>query len=132
VSRDKIAAENNIGAGAVSSIINGYKTQIENSDLGSVRELAVEVRKQELSSRDLASHIRLYNFFKEAGVAEEEIESFITNVHSSGISNEKVIDYVNQVHMIAKDEAIPLHEVPSYIKQKLEEKQNVDRDQGDK
>ena len=38
VSRDKIPADNNIGAGIVSSIINGYKTQIENSDLGSVRD----------------------------------------------------------------------------------------------
>jgi transposase len=45
-SRDKIAAENNIGAGTVTSIVNNYKVELENSDFGSVRELMAEAKKQ--------------------------------------------------------------------------------------
>ena len=84
-SRDKIAAENNIGTGTVSSIVNNYKLAIENSDLGSVRELAVEANKHGLSLRDLSSLIRLYKYFRELGAIEEEIESFIVIVRSGGI-----------------------------------------------
>jgi hypothetical protein len=36
IPRDKIAADNNIGAGTVSGIINNYKTQLEDSDFNSM------------------------------------------------------------------------------------------------
>jgi hypothetical protein len=61
--RDTIAVENNIGSGTVSSIVSNYKIGLENSDFDSVRELAVESKKQGLNLADLASHFRLYNFF---------------------------------------------------------------------
>jgi hypothetical protein len=57
----------------------------------------------------LVGVIRLYNFFKDSGASEEEIESFITIVHSGGIPKEKVVEYVNQLYDISKRESIPLH-----------------------
>jgi hypothetical protein len=126
--RDKIAVDNNIGAGTVTSIVNNYKVALESSDLGTVRELAVEANKQGLSLKDLASLIRLYNYFRESGASEEEIESFIAKVCSGGILKEKVVEYVNQLYCISKEQSIPSHEIPSYIKDKLEEKQKIDRD----
>src|ERR687884_171928 len=88
--RDKIAADNNIGSGTVSGIVNNYKVALENSDLGSVRELAVEANKHGLSLKDLSSLIRIYNYFRQSGASEEEIESFIAAIHSGGIPKEKV------------------------------------------
>jgi hypothetical protein len=52
--------------------------------------------RQGLSLPDLASHFRLYNYFKKSGAAEEKIESFIDMVHPTDISPEKVIELVNQ------------------------------------
>ena len=40
-SRDKIAADNHIGAGTVSNIINEWKKGVQDSDFESVRELAI-------------------------------------------------------------------------------------------
>jgi hypothetical protein len=40
-SRDKIAADNDIGAGTVTNIMNEWKKGVEDSDYESIRELAV-------------------------------------------------------------------------------------------
>jgi len=44
-SRDRIAADNNIGAGTVSNIINEWKKGVEDSDYDSLRELTVPLKK---------------------------------------------------------------------------------------
>ena len=45
-SRDKIAADNGIGAGTVTNIINEWKKGVQDSDYESVRELAVFSKKE--------------------------------------------------------------------------------------
>jgi hypothetical protein len=56
--RDKIAIDNNIGSGTVSSIVNNFKIGLDNLDFGSFRdsfrELMVEAKKQGLTPSDLA------------------------------------------------------------------------------
>src|ERR1041385_4151700 len=79
VSRDKIAADNNIGTGTVSGIINN-KTQMQDSDFDYIRGLAIEIRKQGLNFAGLASYLRLYNFVKESGVSEDDVESCIAKL----------------------------------------------------
>jgi DNA-binding CsgD family transcriptional regulator len=44
--RDKIAIDNDIGEGTVSSIVNDWKRKLEDSEYGSVRKLAVHSKKQ--------------------------------------------------------------------------------------
>jgi hypothetical protein len=127
-SRDKIAAENKIGAGTVSSIISNYKVGFETLDFDSIRQLALEIRKQGLNWSDLASHFRLYNYFIKSGAAEEKIESFIDMVHHTDISSEKVIEFVNELFNISKLESIPLDQVSGYVREKLQEKQKLDEE----
>ena len=79
-SRSKIAIDNNIGEGTVSSIISYFKLGLDQSEFDSVRELALQAKKQGLNLSDLASNFRLHNFIKESGAAEDKIESFIANV----------------------------------------------------
>ncbi|MFL6319620.1 MAG: hypothetical protein ACJ72Q_04035 [Nitrososphaeraceae archaeon] len=127
-SRDKIAIDNNIGSGTVSSIVNNYKIGLDNLDLDSFRGLMVEVKKRSMTPNDLASYFRLYNYFRSSGAAVEDIESFIVNIGGSNLPHEKVIQYVNQLYEVSKEESIPPHEVPNYIKEKFEEKQKIDED----
>ncbi len=121
------AADNNIGTGTVSGIISNYKAQLDDSEFDSIRGLAIEIRKQELHFSDLAAHIRLYNFFEESGISEDQIERFIQIVHLSGIPQRKVVEYVNQLYEISREQSIALEHVPIYVKRKLEEKQNIDQ-----
>jgi hypothetical protein len=45
--RDKIAIDNDIGEGTVSSIVNDWKRKLEGSEYESVRALVVQSKKQE-------------------------------------------------------------------------------------
>jgi hypothetical protein len=126
--RDTIAEQNGIGAGTVSSIVANYKVGLEELDFNSIRQLSVEARQHGWNFADLASHARLYNYLKRSGAAEDKIESFIDNINSGDVSPEKVVEYVNQLFAVSREESIPLDQVPNYIKEKLEEKQKINDD----
>jgi hypothetical protein len=126
--RDKIALDLQMGAGTVSSIVSDFKKNLQGSDIDSARELAIDAKRQGLNLSELASHFRLYNYFIKSGAAEDKIESFVTNVSSTDISPERIIEVVNQLHEILKTESIPLDQIPSYIERKLEEKQKIDEE----
>ena len=95
--RDAIAEQNGIGAGTVSSIVANYKAGLEELDFDSIRQLAVEARQQGWNFADLASHVRLHNYFIKSGVAENKVESFITKLSSVDVSPERVIELVYQL-----------------------------------
>ena len=66
VSRDTIAADNGIGAGTVSNIIDEWKKGVQDSDYESIRELSVFIKKQGVTLNGLASCIRLNNYIQNA------------------------------------------------------------------
>jgi len=47
--RDRIIADNNIGSGTVSSIVDNYKIGLDNLDFGSFTELMIEAKKQDMA-----------------------------------------------------------------------------------
>jgi hypothetical protein len=126
--REKIIADNNIGAGTVSIIVEEYKLGLDNSNLDSFRELTVEAKKRGISTSDLASFFRIYNFFRSSGTKENEIESFITNINSGYLPPGKAIELINQIYEISKSESVPPEQLPNYVRQKLEEKQKIDEE----
>jgi len=126
--REKIIADNDIAAGTVLIIVDEYKVGLDNFELDSFRELTIQARKRGISSSDLASFFRLYNFFRGSGAKENEIESFITNINSGYITPGKAIELVNQIHDISKSESVSPDQLPGYIKQKLEEKKQIDEE----
>ena len=125
--RDQIAEHICIGAGAVSSIIVNYEAGLDDLDFDSIRQLAVEARQHGWSFAELASHARLYNYFRKSVAAEDKIELFISKFSSSDISPENVIELVYQLYEISNAESIPLDQVSAYIGKKLEEKQKLIR-----
>jgi hypothetical protein len=80
------------------------------------------------NSNDLASHTRLYNYFRSSGASENEIESFIARIHSNDPPPGKVIDLVNQLYDLSKEQSIPVHEIPCHVEKKLEEKQKIEEE----
>src|SRR5947209_20578097 len=78
--RATIASDNNIGEGSVSNIVSDFNKGLADSEFESIREVAVESRKQGLTLSDLGSSLRLYNFIKKLGANQDQIESFIVNL----------------------------------------------------
>jgi hypothetical protein len=66
-SRDRIAADNDIGTGTVSNILDEWKRAVQGSDYESVRELAVHCKKEDINLADLTSALRIRNNIKELG-----------------------------------------------------------------
>ena len=66
-SRDRIAADNGIGAGTVSNIINEWKKGVEDSDYDSLRELAVYSKKQGIDLSEMLPRCRLGNYIQKIG-----------------------------------------------------------------
>jgi hypothetical protein len=71
-----------------------------------------------MTSSDLASFFRVYNFFRGSGAKENEIESFITNINSSYIPLGKAIELINQIYETTKSESVSPDQLPNYIKEK--------------
>jgi hypothetical protein len=65
-SRDRIAADNGIGAGTVSNIIDEWKKGVQDSDYESIREISVFCKKQGITLNALASCMRLNNYIQNA------------------------------------------------------------------
>ncbi len=126
--REKITADNDIGAGTISIIVDNYKAGLDNLDLDSFRELTLEAKKRGMSSADLASFYRLYNFFRNSGAKENEIESFITNINSGYIPPVKAIELINQIHEITKSQSVSPEQLQNYVKEKYEQKKEIVHD----
>src|SRR5947209_4601379 len=126
-SRDRIAADNGIGAGTVSNIINEWKQGVEDSDYNSLRELAIYSRKQGIGLGDIASSIRLNNYIQKLGANQDQIESFIANLANSP-EPVKLIDVANQVAHLSRSESIPFHNIQTYIEEKEKEKQRLEEE----
>ena len=120
--RDRIAANNHIGAGTVTNIINEWKKGVENSDYDSVRELAVYSKKEGFGLSHIASSTRLSNYIQKFGANQDQIESFIANLANYS-EPEKLIDVANQVAHLSRSESIPLEKLEGHVKQKEEERQ---------
>ena len=126
--REKITADNDIGASTISIIVDDYKTGLDNLDLDSFRQLTLEAKKRGMSPANLASFYRLYNFFRGSGAKENEVESFITNINSGYIPPDKAIELINQIYEITKSQSVPPDQLPNYVKQRLEQKKKIDDD----
>ena len=87
--REKITADNDIGAGTISIIVDDYKAGLNNFDLDSFRELTLEAKKRRMTPSDLASHFRLFNYLVKSGAAEKDVESFIININTGYIPRVK-------------------------------------------
>src|SRR5712691_6824688 len=94
--RAKIASDNNIGEGSVTNIVSDFNKGLADSELESIREFAVESKKQGLTLSELASSLRLYNYIKKLGTNQDQIESLITNL-ANFPGPEKLIDVANKI-----------------------------------
>jgi hypothetical protein len=56
-----------MGAGTVSGIVSDFKKNLQGSDLDSVREFALEAKKQGFTISNLTAPIRLHIFYKIGG-----------------------------------------------------------------
>jgi hypothetical protein len=127
VSRDRIAVDNDIGAGTVSNIIDEWKKGVQDSDYESIRELSVFCKKQGISLNALASCIRLNNYIQglDANANEATLESLIANVANYPDRDPaKLIEAAAQI----SESGIPLEKLEEHVKALIAEKEMLERE----
>lgn len=93
IKRDKIAANNHVSTGAVSSIIKEERSQMPYINL--LRALAVKLGNQGQDPDSFAFAVRLQNQLKSLGINEEAAELVIENVHVHCFTrNIEISDYL--------------------------------------
>ena len=121
VSRDRIAADNGVGTGTVSNIIDEWKKGVQGSDYDSVRDLVVHCKKEGVNLGDLMSSLRIKNYIKQLGAVEEgQVEQFIARCTASQ-DPQKLVDLLDKIGHID----VPLEELEEHIKLKQAEKEKL-------
>jgi 23S rRNA pseudoU1915 N3-methylase RlmH len=128
LSRDKIAKLCEIGAGTVSSIIVEFLAA--DYSLPLQREVALKLKRENLSIVDLAYSIRLSKVLRNFQLAEEKLEAFMEQVEINcfklGLSVEIFIDCVNEVCDFASNHHIPFDQLPRYIAERRQSLEVLD------
>jgi hypothetical protein len=125
VSRDKIAADNGIGTGTVSNIIDEWKKEVQDSDYESIRELSVFCKKQGITLNALASCIRLNNYIQSLGANESTLESLIVNLANYPDRDPaKLIEAAAQI----SESGIPLEKLEEHVKTLVAEEEMLQRE----
>src|SRR5215472_2302756 len=126
-SRDKIAADNGIGTGTVSNIIDEWKKGVQDSDYESIRELSVFCKKQGMTLNALASCIRLNNYIQSLGANANEstLESLIANLAKYPDRDlAKLIEAAAEI----SESSIPFEKLEEHVKALMAEKETLERD----
>jgi hypothetical protein len=127
VSRDRIAADNEIGTGTVSNIIDEWKKGVQDSDYESIRELSVFCKKQGITLNALASCIRLNNYIQSLGANANEstLKSLIAN-----LANYPDRDPAMMIEAAAQisESGMPLEKLEEHVRVLKEEKEMLQRE----
>jgi hypothetical protein len=127
-SRDVIAAENGLSAGAVTNLVNEWRQALGLGAAVELRDLAITLNKIGITPAQCALGFRVAMIMSKIGVKEDNIEPFITDIYNRcrdlGISPENIADHLKDLFEFSKT-TIPLLQIPNYIKQKTDEKRNL-------
>jgi hypothetical protein len=138
--RDEIAADLGIAGGTVSSIIRELErgSYDREHEFQALRELAIQCKKKGIPITELTSSFRLNSIIKRMGADDVgEAETFLNNIYNNclngdsvsskgGLPPEKLVRLTNELFTISTSESIAPAEVPSYVKQRFEEKHKLE------
>jgi hypothetical protein len=128
--RDSIAMDTGLSAGAVTNIINEWRKGLGYPLADDLRELATTLKKIGITASQCAVGFRLATIMVKLGVDEEEFESFISDIYDEcnrlGLQPDKIAYYIDELLKFSKD--IPLSQITEYIKQKTNDKSKLEKD----
>lgn len=131
VSRDKLALRVGIGYGSVSRILDKIQSN-EIPDLDLLRLIALKIKEEGFNLTEVASGIRLTNFFKKMGGSEEEIENLFKLMEIYCFKTDQdfhdFVTIVERVQEFETDFNISILQVPDLLEQKRQELYGLEGD----
>jgi hypothetical protein len=131
ISRDDIATECGISAGAVTHIVNQWRGALGSATADELRDLATSLKKIGITSVQCALGFRVAMIMIKMGVKEDNFESFILDIYNRckdlGLLPEVIADHLKDLVEFTKT-TMPLLQLPNYLKQKADEKKKLEQE----
>lgn len=130
VSRNRTAAETGISQGAVLNIIAEWRKGLTYPLVDDLRELSIALNKLGISAPQCAKGLRVSQMLQALGLEDEDFTSFISEIFSRcrdiDLNPAKIVSNTKQLLELAK--SIPVSQIPSYIRDKTDEKRILEED----
>jgi FtsZ-binding cell division protein ZapB len=129
--RDVIAAESSLSTGAVTNLVNEWRQALGLVTADELRDLAITLKKVGITPTQCAVGFRVAMIMSRIGVKEDNIEPFITDIYNRckdlRMSPDNIADHLKDLIEFSKT-TVPLSQIPSYIKQKEDEKTKLEKE----
>lgn len=128
--RDKIAVDNGISAGAVTSMVNEWRRALGSYESDELRELAVTLRKNGIIPAKCASGFRVAMMMSRLGVQEDNFESFMSEVYNRcndlGLTPQLISSYITS--LLEYSQSVPFSQIRDHISEMIEEKKRLEQE----
>lgn len=129
-SRDKIAAIYNISTGAVTNIKNEWRNKIGAYIAEDLRELSVSLKKANITPVQCSTGFRVAKIMERLGIAEDQFESFMSDVYDRcqklELGPDQIEKYLMETINISK--IVFPSQIPNYINTKKIEIEDLHRE----
>ena len=128
-SREEIASRCMVSTGAVTNIVNEWRNSIGSLVAGDLRELALSLKKVQVSPVECAVGFRIGKMMQKFGIDEEKFEDFMTKIYNKcqilEMSPEKIGDYLAET--VTLFEIVFPSKLPNYINTKKTEIEELEK-----
>ena len=130
-SRDEIAIERSISTGSVSNIIKKFVDNLGQYDAETIRELAIQIKKANLTPKACAIGFRVNKLLDNIGITNEEekkIEGFLKEIDNFATKMEVNPALIREClcEIIKISNEIPSYQLTNYIQNKRQEKEQLE------
>jgi predicted nucleic acid-binding Zn-ribbon protein len=132
LSKDTIAQDNNISAGAVSNITNEWSIALGKPEADAFRELAKTLTIAGITPAQCAIGFRTMTLLSEQNIDEDVAAQLIIETYKKckefDITSSKFATCIKELVKVSDDHRIPLLKVEEYINEKLAKKKELENE----
>jgi hypothetical protein len=129
-SREEISSRNKISTGAVSNIIEEWRTDLANYDIDALRALSLSLKNFKLTPEKSAAGFRVAMMMLKIGVTEESFNYFINEIYNRcqllNISPEQIGIYIQEIVLLSHL-VIP-SKIPQFLENKRKEIEAIENE----
>jgi len=128
--RREISTNYGISTGAISNVVEDWRSRLGRSELDSLREFVLEWRRSGITTAECALGTRIITLLRNLGIKEDQIYGFINQIYDKcryfDISPDTIVNTARQVVGLVNE--VPIPEIPKYIQQKVQEKSKLENE----
>jgi hypothetical protein len=129
-SREEIASQCLISTGAVTNIVNEWRTKLGSLVVDALRELALSLKKAQITPVECAIGCRIGKMMQRFGIDEERFQDFMTQIYNRcqilEMSSEQIGDYLAETVNLSK--IVFPSQIPNYINAKKAEIEQLEKE----